>query len=91
MSSGKAIAFIGKGGVEQRIEGTTSTFGVERVNKVSAESAFDLASITKIMATTTLLMLAIDRGLINLDLKVSNLFSEWRESDKEDLTLEDLL
>ncbi|MFM8383478.1 MAG: serine hydrolase, partial [Actinomycetota bacterium] len=91
MSSGKAIAFIWKGGVEQRIEGTTSTFGVERVNKVSAESAFDLASITKIMATTTLLMLAIDRGLINLDLKVSNLFSEWRESDKEDLTLEDLL
>jgi len=44
MSSGKAIAFIWEGGVEQRIEGTTSTFGVERVNKVSAESAFDLAS-----------------------------------------------
>lgn len=91
MSSAKAIAFIGKGGVEQRIEGRTSNFGVERVNKVNAESAFDLASITKIMATTTLLMLAIDRGLVKLDLKVSNLLSEWSESDKEDLTLEDLL
>lgn len=91
MSSGRAIAFIGKGGVEQRIEGTTSAFGVEKVKRVSAESAFDLASITKIMATTTLLMLAVDRGLVKLDLEVSTLFSEWRESDKEDLTIEDLL
>lgn len=91
MSSAKAIAFIGRDGVEQRIEGRTSTFGVERVSKVSAESAFDLASITKIMATTTLLMLAVDRGQITLDVKISTLIPEWKASDKEDLTLEDLL
>ena len=54
MSSARAIAFISKAGVERRIEGRTSNFGVERVEPINAESAFDLASITKIMATTTL-------------------------------------
>lgn len=91
MSSAKAVAFVGKSGVEHRIEGTTSTFGVEKVNKVSAESAFDLASITKVMATTTLLMLAVDRREITLDLEISKLIPEWKASEKEDLTLEDLL
>jgi len=91
MSSAKAIAFIDRKGVEKLIEGNTSNFGVERVNKVSAESAFDLASITKIMGTTTLIMLAIDRKIIELDRKISSLIPEWNSTEKADLTLEDLL
>lgn len=91
MSSARAIAFISKAGVERRIEGRTSNFGVERVEPINAESAFDLASITKIMATTTLIALLIDTGEIRLNQKISNLIPEWRISEKEDLTLEDLL
>ncbi|MGA1159215.1 MAG: serine hydrolase domain-containing protein [Candidatus Nanopelagicaceae bacterium] len=91
MSSARAIAFISKAGVERRIEGRTSNFGVERVEPINAESAFDLASITKIMATTTLIALLVDTGEIRLNQKISNLIPEWRISEKEDLTLEDLL
>jgi CubicO group peptidase (beta-lactamase class C family) len=52
---------------------------------------FDLASLTKPLATATLAMRAIDDGDMALDEPVSGRLSEWRGRDREGVTIRDLL
>ena len=52
---------------------------------------FDLASLTKVMATATLMMRAVDDGLIDLAAPVARHFPEWLGVDRESVTLRDLL
>jgi CubicO group peptidase (beta-lactamase class C family) len=55
------------------------------------DTVFDLASLTKVIATTTLAMRAVDDGLLRLDDRVASRFSEWRGTDREAVTVRDLL
>ena len=43
---------------------------------------FDLASLTKVIATTTLAMRAVDHGLLALDDTVAARLREWRGTDR---------
>ena len=52
---------------------------------------FDLASLTKVMATTPLLMQQVERGSIGLDDLVIDHIAEWRGLDRTLVTLRDLL
>ena len=52
---------------------------------------FDLASLTKVIATTTLAMRAVDAGALNLDDSVRAWLPAWRGSDREMVTIRDLL
>ena len=52
---------------------------------------FDLASLTKVMSTATLVMRAVDENRIRLDDPVSAWLSEWRGMDREGVTIRDLL
>src|SRR5688500_3803018 len=52
---------------------------------------FDLASLTKVISTTTLVMRAVDDGVLRLDDLVSQWIPEWRSSDRGHVTLRDLL
>lgn len=52
---------------------------------------FDLASLTKVMATTPLLMQQVERGSIGLDDPVIRHIAEWRSADRAGVTLRDLL
>ena len=52
---------------------------------------FDLASLTKVIATVTLVMEAMARGTLRLDEPVSALFEEWRGIDRERVTVRDLV
>jgi CubicO group peptidase (beta-lactamase class C family) len=52
---------------------------------------FDLASLTKVMATTPLLMQQVERGSIGLDDLVIDHVAEWRGPDRILVTLRDLL
>ena len=54
-------------------------------------SIFDLASLTKVIATTTLVMRAVDETLLALDDRVSKWIPEWRGADRADVTVRDLL
>ncbi len=56
---------------------------------VSQLSLFDMASVTKIVATTSLCLLAIDRRQLSVEDKVSRFFT--CPADKEPLTIENLL
>jgi len=59
----------------------------------SADDAtvFDLASLTKPVATTTVIMRLVERGALDLAEPVSACFSDWRGPDREGATIRDLL
>jgi len=58
---------------------------------VTEATVFDLASLTKVIATTTLAMRAIDAGRLALDDLVAERLSDWRGADREAVTIADLL
>jgi CubicO group peptidase (beta-lactamase class C family) len=68
----------------------TRTFG-EDAASVDGDTVFDLASLTKPVATTTLLMELVARGRCRLDEPVSSAFPEWRGQDRERASVQDLL
>ena len=58
----------------------------------AAESTpFDLASLTKVVATTTVVMDLIDAGALRLDDPLTGCFPEWRGPDREGVLVRDLL
>lgn len=55
------------------------------------DTAFDLASLTKVIATTTLAMRHVDTGLTPLDLPLATALRTWSGTDRETATVRDLL
>ncbi len=55
------------------------------------QTVFDLASLTKVIATASLTMRAIDAGTLALDDLVANRLPEWRGADRQSVTIRDLL
>ena len=58
---------------------------------MTRETVFDLASITKVMATTMAVMLLVDREQVALDAPVSRYLSDFRGGGKDEITVEHLL
>jgi CubicO group peptidase (beta-lactamase class C family) len=57
----------------------------------SDDTIFDLASLTKVISTTPLVMQQFERGVLALDDPVSGHLAEWRGEDRSGVTLRDLL
>lgn len=58
---------------------------------VAKSTAFDLASLTKVVATTTVVMGHVGTGRLLLDGLVSAHLPEWRGADRDSVTIQDLL
>jgi CubicO group peptidase (beta-lactamase class C family) len=58
---------------------------------VTEGTFFDLASLTKVLATTPILMRHVASGRVGLDDPVSRWFARWRGADREAVTVRDLL
>ncbi len=58
---------------------------------VSDRSLFDLASLTKVVATTTSIMILHERGEIDLDERVAAYLPAFAENGKGDVTIRQLL
>lgn len=58
---------------------------------VDADTIFDLASLTKVLATTPLLLQQVEQGAVGLDDPVADHVAAWRLPDRRDVTLRDLL
>ncbi len=58
---------------------------------VDAETCFDLASLTKVLATTPLVLLAIQRGRLALDEPIHRLLDGYAGGDREAITVRMLL
>lgn len=56
--------------------------------KLKRNSIFDLASVTKVVATTTCIMLLLEHGEISLDTKIKSILPEFKY---ENITILDLL
>ncbi|MGB8319948.1 MAG: serine hydrolase domain-containing protein, partial [Ignavibacteriaceae bacterium] len=59
--------------------------------KVTVNTMYDLASLTKVIATTTATMICYDRGLFKLDDKVVKYFPKFGVNGKENVTIRNLL
>jgi serine-type D-Ala-D-Ala carboxypeptidase len=59
--------------------------------EVDGGTVFDLASLTKVISTTTLAMRAVDEGRLHLDEMVSKWLRHWRGTDRDGVTIRDLL
>ncbi len=63
----------------------------QKLKPVRVETPYDLASVTKILATTTAIMHLIDLRLIKLDSPVSQYIPEFLVNGKAGITIRDLL
>jgi beta-N-acetylhexosaminidase len=59
--------------------------------RMSPESIFDLASVTKVSATTISVMKLYEEGKIKLDKKLKDYLPYTKNTNKEDLKIEDIL
>ncbi|MHC5202265.1 glycoside hydrolase family 3 N-terminal domain-containing protein [Myroides sp. LJL119] len=59
--------------------------------QVTNTDLYDLASLTKILATLPVLMKMYDQGKISMDTKLSVVLPEFADSDKGNITFKDLL
>jgi CubicO group peptidase (beta-lactamase class C family) len=57
----------------------------------SVGTPFDLASLTKVIATTSIVMELVRTGALRLEEPVAALFEDWRGVDREQVTIRDLL
>lgn len=85
-----AVAAVVKDGVMIYKE----SFGYHDYQKLKAvkdTDVYDLASITKIVSTTTATMKLVDEEKLSLDDKVSKFIPEFDTDEKKDITISDLL
>ena len=61
------------------------------VEPMTADTIFDVASITKVVATTSAAMLCVERGLMSVDDPVSKHLPEFTGEGREKITLRHLL
>ncbi|WP_282135951.1 glycoside hydrolase family 3 N-terminal domain-containing protein [Seonamhaeicola maritimus] len=59
--------------------------------KVGYDNIYDVASLTKILATLPLLMELVEQGIVSLDSKLSEILPEYKGSNKEDITIKKML
>ncbi len=58
---------------------------------VSADTVFDLASLTKVLATASIAMRLVDDGRLDLEMPVAEIAPDWRGADRAFVTVADLL
>jgi len=80
----------GRGGVRWREAFGTLTYAPDSP-PATIDTIFDLASLTKVIATATQAMRAVDAGALALDARVAEYLAHWRGADREHVTIADLL
>ena len=69
-------------------------YGMKRLNKpedMTADHFFDLASMTKVLATTMGIMILVNKDFVNLDAPVYRYLPEFRSPSKDSITIRHLL
>ena len=69
----------------------SGTLSYDDAEAATADTVFDLASLTKVVATSTLLMRLVDAGAVALADRVGVRLADWRSADREAVTVADLL
>ena len=80
----------GRRGVRWREAFGTLTYAPD-APAATTETIFDLASLTKVIATATQAMRAVDAGALALERRVAAYLPAWRGADRDAVTIADLL
>ena len=59
--------------------------------EVQSDDIYDVASLTKILATLPLLMELVEQGIVSLDTKLPEILPEYEDSNKAHITLKSML
>ena len=91
-----AVLAVGRGDRVVRLRGYgnldwASSATLPSGTAATDSSLYDLASLTKVVATTTGVMQLIDRGDLSLDTRIAEHLPEWSEGWKRDVTVRHLL
>lgn len=86
-----AVALVGKGNRIVAKEAFGYAMVVPEKKEMKIETIFDLASLTKPIATATSIMILVDRGLLRLNDPVTLLIPEFGKNGKEGITIRQLL
>ena len=86
---GAAVA-VGRGDVITKLDGQ-GYYTYAKKKPVQTTSQYDLASLTKVVATTTAAMLLVERDSIALNEPVATYLPEFAENGKEAVTIRQLL
>ncbi len=62
-----------------------------KLRKVKGSDIYDLASLTKILATLPLTIELKDKGIVSLDTKIGDMLPDFKGSNKEHITLRSML
>lgn len=62
-----------------------------QVEPMTTDTIFDMASLTKVVATATSMMILVERGQIRLGDRVASYIPEFAEAGKRNITVEQLL
>ncbi|MFD1061871.1 glycoside hydrolase family 3 N-terminal domain-containing protein [Winogradskyella litorisediminis] len=60
-------------------------------NKIDFDDVYDVASLTKILATLPLMMELQEKNVISLNTKISKLLPEYKGTNKENITIKEML
>ncbi len=63
----------------------------QKKNSVKPDDIYDVASLTKILATLPMVMELVDRGVLTMDTKLSEMLPEYKNSNKANITLQEIL
>ena len=66
-------------------------FTYDSVDAVTDETLYDIASITKVVATLQAIMFLEEQGVVDLNQKASSYLAELNESNKKNIVIKDLL
>ena len=85
-----AVAEVGNSSGSQWRE-ALGVLRFDRPTAVASDTIFDLASLTKPISTTAIVMDLVAGGRIDLDEPLTGCFDEWHGGDREIATVRDLL
>ena len=85
------VVIVGRRGAVAMEKGYGTLGWTDKTRVVPERSIYDLASLTKVVATTTALMILFDQGRLDLDAPVSKYLPTFGGGAKDDITVRMLL
>jgi uncharacterized protein YbbC (DUF1343 family) len=86
-----AVVLVGRGDATLRVKAYGNRAIEPSVERMTADTIFDMASVTKVVATTTSMMLLVEDGRIRLADRVSAYIPGFERYGKADITIRHLL
>ncbi len=86
-----AVVAVGRNGALVHLKAYGHQTYESRAPAMTVDTVFDLASLTKVIATTTMAMMMVDEGRLDLDRPVRDFFPKFTGGMKDRITVRHLL